>query len=172
MTHLDKEAKALEASAPVRTIMRMAINEDLGRAGDTTTLSVVAADARGEGDIIARQDCQVSGTRVAESIFQAFDGEVVCDIKVFDGQSAQKGDVIIHISGLYGAMLTAERTALNFMQRMSGVATLTAQFMKQVEGIDVDLLDTRKTLPGYRALDKFSVLCGGGTNHRMGFMIK
>jgi len=172
MNHLDKEAIALEASAPVRTLMRMAINEDLGMAGDTTTMSLVAIDARGSGDIVARQDCTVSGTRVAESIFQSFDGEVNCDIKIFDGQSAEKGDVVIHIEGLYGEMLSAERTALNFMQRMSGVATLTAEYKKAVKGLDVKLLDTRKTLPGYRMIDKFAVLCGGGMNHRMGLYDK
>ena len=172
MSHLDKDAIALEASPPVRTLMRMAINEDLGGGQDVTTLSVVASDVRAEGDIVARQDCQISGTRIAESIFQAFDGEVACEIKVFDGHAAKKGEVIMHLTGLYGAMLTAERTALNFMQRMSGVATLSAAFMKEIEGIDVKLLDTRKTLPGYRSLDKFAVRCGGASNHRMGLYDK
>ena len=135
---------------------------------DVTAASIVPENRTATAHLVARQNAVLAGTDLAKAVFERVNPELSVDVKIEDGQTVKYGDVVIEIKGHAGSILTAERTALNFMQRMTGVATLTAEFVKTANNSDVKILDTRKTLPGYRRLDKYSVLCGGGTNHRMG----
>lgn len=148
--------------------IRRSLEEDLGGVGDVTTLSLVPEDACVTARIIARGQCIVSGTTVAAAVFAAVDSELQCRVERADGMSAQAGDAIMSLSGRARSILTGERTALNFMQRMTGIATLTKVFVEKAAPWGVAILDTRKTTPTLRAFEKYAVLCGGGTNHRMG----
>ena len=147
--------------------VRMALDEDVGT-GDVTTLALVDPEARAEGEILTREDCRVAGVPVAEAVFAAVSAEIACETVVADGGNAAAGDTILRFRGPAAAILVAERTALNFMQRMCGIATMTRSFARAVEDLGTMILDTRKTTPGLRFLEKYAVLCGGGTNHRMG----
>lgn len=149
------------------TAVRLALEEDLGPC-DVTTDSLVAPDAMAVGEILSREDCRVAGVPVAEAVFAAVSPDVKCETVVADGGDVAAGGVVMRFSGPARAILIAERTALNFMQRMCGIATMTRSFVRIVEDLGTLILDTRKTTPGLRFLEKYSVLCGGGTNHRMG----
>lgn len=151
----------------VQALIALAFLEDIG-SGDVTTLSLVPADAEIRGEIVAREACIVSGCGLATAVFRRLDDAIVvhCDVK--DGESAAPGEVVIRLRGRARAILTGERTALNFMQRMSGIATLTRRFVDAVAAYGTQILDTRKTTPGLRLIEKYAVLCGGGSNHRMG----
>ncbi len=148
-------------------IIRRALAEDVG-AGDLTSNALVAEDRIAQASIIAREDLVVCGCDVAQATFSEVDGTIACDVAAGDGSSVGAGDVIINLNGPARGILTAERTALNFMQRLSGIATLTRAFVEKTEPHGVTILDTRKTTPGLRALEKQAVRSGGGTNHRMG----
>ncbi len=150
----------------VVALIRMALEEDLDSAGDVTTSSLVPEEVRGTGHILARHSCVVSGADVAAAVFSQVESSLQVTILVPDGARAAKNDRIIEIAGPAGAILTAERTALNFMQRMTGIATLTAEFVAKAG--DLMILDTRKTTPALRTFEKYAVLCGGGVNHRYG----
>ena len=147
--------------------VRLALDEDVGT-GDVTTLALVDPAARAEGEILTREDCRVAGVPVAEAVFAAVSADIACETVVADGGDAAAGDAILRFRGPAAAILVAERTALNFMQRMCGIATMTRGFTRVVEDLGTMILDTRKTTPGLRFLEKYAVLCGGGTNHRMG----
>jgi nicotinate-nucleotide pyrophosphorylase (carboxylating) len=147
-------------------LVRRALAEDVG-AGDVTTELLVPREARATARLIAKTACVVAGLDVATAVFAAVDPAVVVTARVRDGQRCQPGDVIADLSGPSRALLTAERTALNFLQHLSGIATLTRQFVDATGG-RLTILDTRKTIPTLRALAKYAVRCGGGTNHRMG----
>ena len=151
----------------IHTLIRVALEED-GAARDVTTLSLVDPTVSVCADIIARHDCRVAGTELAELVFKTLDPALAVEIVIRDGSDAAPGDVILTVSGSAGSILSAERVALNFIQRMTGIATAAKDYAAAVAGTKCVILDTRKTLPGFRALDKYSVLCGGGTNHRMG----
>jgi nicotinate-nucleotide pyrophosphorylase (carboxylating) len=145
-----------------------ALEEDLGQAGDITTDSIVPADAKGEAAIVARQDGVVAGLDLAEAAFRALDPDLSFRRVVEDGGKVAAGGTIAQISGRTRALLTAERTALNYLGRLSGIATLTAAFVKAVEGTGACIACTRKTTPGLRAFEKYAVRAGGGINHRFG----
>jgi nicotinate-nucleotide pyrophosphorylase (carboxylating) len=150
-----------------RPLLRAALREDLGRAGDLTTRFFVPAARRVDARVVSREAGVVSGLDVAAAAFRACAPGARVRALVRDGTRVKPGQAVMTVSGGRG-LLTAERTALNFLQRMSGVATLTRAYVDRVRGTRARILDTRKTLPGWRALDKYAVACGGGVNHRMG----
>ena len=141
--------------------------EDVGR-GDITTLATVPADARARGHVIAKQSLVVAGLEVARAVFLELDPDVTVDASAHDGDSAPAGAALAHLSGSARALLTGERVALNLLQRLSGVATLTRQYVEAIRGTQARIIDTRKTTPGLRLLEKYAVTVGGGQNHRMG----
>src|SRR5258708_118426 len=151
----------------MRAIVRHALDEDLGD-GDVTTECTVAPDARLRGDFIAKQSGVIAGLEVARLALACLDENLQFSPRVADGDFVQRGQVIATAEGLGRALLSGERTALNLLQRMSGIATLTRQFVEAVRGTRAIILDTRKTAPGLRALDKWAVRLGGGQNHRFG----
>ncbi len=145
-------------------IVRRALAEDIG-AGDHTSTSTVRAEQQAHGRLVAKAPLVVAGLDVAAEVFRQLDPDVVVEVGWGDGSHVEAGDVIARVSGQARAMLTAERTALNILQRLSGIATLTSRFVDAAAG-RITILDTRKTTPTYRALEKYAVRCGGGTNHR------
>ena len=148
--------------------MRRALAEDLGAAGDVTTLATVPPDAIASGRLVARQPGVVAGLGVAALVFELVsDGRLRFAPTAGDGDRVQPADVLATVSGPLAAMLTAERTALNLLGHLSGIATLTRRWVDAVEGTGARIRDTRKTMPGLRALEKYAVVCGGGVNHRM-----
>jgi len=149
-----------------REVVRRALAEDLGW-GDVTTEATVDADLRARGEIVAKCDCVIAGLDVAAEAFRQLDPAVAIDFLEPDGSRCAHGDVVARLRGAAGAMLTAERTALNLLQRLSGIATLTRTFVDAAAG-RITILDTRKTTPTLRALEKYAVRAGGGSNHRDG----
>jgi nicotinate-nucleotide pyrophosphorylase (carboxylating) len=148
-------------------MVRLALTEDVG-GGDATTDALVDANARARARIVAKQDGVIAGTAVAALAFRELDPDVRVTWLVPEGGAVKRGDRVADIEGKTRAILTAERVALNFLQRLSGIATTTRAFVKAVEGTGVVILDTRKTTPGLRVLERFAVLAGGGENHRFG----
>lgn len=144
-----------------------ALAADLGP-GDVTTRLVVARDAVGHGVLEARQDLVVCGLPVAEAVFRAVDPSLELTPRVADGDVVTAGTVIADVRGPLRGLLSGERTALNFLMRMCGVATLSRRYVEAVAGTGAEIVDTRKTLPGWRVLDKYAVATGGATNHRVG----
>lgn len=134
---------------------------------DVTTIATVQSDRRARARLVARQAGVISGVPFAIAAFQALDDKCVIRVEAEDGMRVARGDTVLFISGHARGILSAERVALNFLQRLSGVATLTAQYVEAVKGTRATVLDTRKTTPGWRALEKYAVRCGGGTNHRL-----
>lgn len=143
------------------------MSEDIAT-GDVTSLSLVPEDAEVTAHILAREECIVSGSDVAKQVFARVDSGLLCHELIADGNTAAPGESILEIQGRARGLLTAERTALNFMQRMTGIATMTSEFVKKVRQYNVMILDTRKTTPALRTFEKYAVLCGGGVNHRFG----
>lgn len=152
----------------VETVVRRALDEDLGLVGDITTNATVSADATANAAIATREDGVISGLDVAAAAFRFVNPEIAFSAKVEDGARIKPGAVVATISGPARGILTAERVALNFMGRMSGIATLTRRFADAVSGTGTRIVDTRKTTPGLRAFEKYAVRCGGGHNHRTG----
>jgi nicotinate-nucleotide pyrophosphorylase (carboxylating) len=148
-------------------VIGRALSEDIGP-GDLTTNCIVPPGARGVARIIARQDGIVSGSTVAQNVFLILDNDMRFSSIVLDGARAVREQTLLELTGSARAILTAERTALNFLGRMSGIATLTRKFVEAVAGTKAVILDTRKTAPGLRAIDKLAVQHGGGQNHRLG----
>jgi nicotinate-nucleotide pyrophosphorylase (carboxylating) len=148
-------------------IISLALEEDI-RDGDITTNSIIDVDETAEAYIISKSFGIISGLPVAEKVFRKLDPKIVWKQHKSEGQPIEKGDLIVEFSGSLRALLTGERTALNFLQRMSGISTAAAKFVEAVKGYDVKILDTRKTAPGMRMFDKYAVETGGGTNHRIG----
>jgi nicotinate-nucleotide pyrophosphorylase (carboxylating) len=157
-----------------RDLVQQALAEDRGR-GDVTTAAIVAKGVRARGTIVAKSDLVVAGIDVAAEAFRQLDPKAVFEVRWGDGSRVLSGEIVADVLGDAHALLEAERTALNFLQRMSGIATLTARFVDAARG-GITILDTRKTTPGFRALEKYAVRCGGGTNHRLrlddGILIK
>jgi nicotinate-nucleotide pyrophosphorylase (carboxylating) len=147
--------------------IKRALEEDIGT-GDVTTDPIVPADASLRGRIIAKQDGVVAGLDVAKQVMRVLNERVTFDPNVANGSKVTRGTVLAHVEGSARALLTGERTALNFLGRMSGIATLTRQFVDAVAGSKAVILDTRKTAPGLRITDKLAVRLGGGQNHRTG----
>ncbi len=150
----------------VRDVVVRALAEDIGR-GDATSAATVSAEARGRGVIVAKAPLVVAGLGVAEAAFRQLDPAAVFTVRWGDGARCESGETVAEVTGQARALLTAERTALNFLQRLSGIATLTSRYVAAAGGRIV-VLDTRKTTPTLRALEKYAVRCGGGTNHRNG----
>ncbi len=158
------------ALPPQRTwlsLVELAVSEDIG-AGDVTTPLIVDADRQGSAIIEAREPLVVCGVDVAFAVFRAVDPTLTLCARMRDAARAEPGDVLATASGNLRAILAAERTALNFLMRMCGVASWTHRFVDAVAGTGVRIVDTRKTLPGWRSLDKYATAVGGATNHRMG----
>ncbi len=151
----------------VRKIIRRALEEDI-RSGDVTTASALAGSETGLATALAKQSLVVAGLDVFREVFRVRDAGLVFKPASSDGATVQRGTVLAAVEGNLAGILTAERVALNLFQRMCGVATLTRQFVDAVAGTRVKILDTRKTMPGLRILDKYSVRVGGGCNHRYG----
>jgi nicotinate-nucleotide pyrophosphorylase (carboxylating) len=152
----------------VATAVAEALAEDLGLVGDVTTNATVPADAQSTALLKARAPGFVSGLALARAAFHALDPALAFTVTKPDGGIVATGDTIAEISGSARAILSAERVALNFMGRMSGIATLTARYVAAVAGTRAAIVDTRKTTPGLRAFEKYAVRCGGGRNHRIG----
>jgi len=146
--------------------VRRALAEDLGW-GDVTTEATVPPTLRARGVILAKSSCIIAGTDVAAETFRQLDPAVYFEVKRRDGSRCEPGDIVAEVRGSAASMLTAERTALNFLQRLSGIATLTRRYVDAAAG-GITILDTRKTTPTLRALEKYAVRAGGGTNHRSG----
>ena len=155
-------------------LIRMALLEDVGD-GDHSTLACIPPTALGTAKMVAKQDGILCGMEVGERVFHFVNDSFYkssAPLKVTclknDGEEVRKGDVLMIVEGASGVILTAERTALNYMQRLSGIATETHRMVQMLEGLNTRLLDTRKTTPNMRLLEKYAVKCGGGTNHRIG----
>lgn len=161
-------ASLVESLSPdeIERAVKLALAEDIG-SGDATTLSTVPESARASASVVAREPMRVAGLELAIAAFRAL-GPVDCKRAVEDAQDATAGQTLLRVQGPARCILTGERVALNFLQRLSGIATLTARFVEAVAGTRVKVLDTRKTTPGWRALEKYAVRCGGGRNHRFG----
>jgi nicotinate-nucleotide pyrophosphorylase (carboxylating) len=156
-----------DLSSEIKAIVQHALDEDLGD-GDITTLSTVPADLWLDGRFVARASGIVAGLEIAYLAFLLLDKRVKIDCKVGDGDSVVTDQTIAEITGPGRALLSGERTALNLLQRMSGIATMTQRYVQAVKGTQAIILDTRKTAPGLRPLDKLAVRLGGGQNHRIG----
>lgn len=153
--------------AEIRAAVKIALAEDLG-CGDATSLATIPASMQFTVVMRAREGLTVAGLAFAETAFRILSKKVRIKRFVRDGQAVKAGAALLQVSGPARAILSAERTALNFVQRLSGVATLTAQFVAAVRGTKAQILDTRKTTPGWRRFEKYAVACGGGRNHRIG----
>lgn len=156
--------------------VRRVLAEDLGKGGDVTSAATISEDARFTAEMNARQPMVVAGLEVAAAFFRALDSGVVVELLATDGNTVGSGTTLMRLAGAARAMLTAERSALNTLQHLSGIATLTRQYVDQIAGTGATLIDTRKTLPGLRVLEKYAVRMGGAQNHRMrlddGILIK
>jgi nicotinate-nucleotide pyrophosphorylase (carboxylating) len=152
--------------AVVREAAARAVGEDVGPADVTSRL--IPAERKGTAVLLTREPCVLAGMDVAEAVFREVDGNLKWKALAKDGDRLQAGQVAAEISGTARSILSGERCALNFLQRLSGVATRTAEFVEAVQGTKARIMDTRKTTPGLRALEKHAVRCGGGVNHRMG----
>ncbi len=151
----------------VEELIELCIKEDIGD-GDHTSLCCIPASEQGKMRLLCKQDGVLAGVEVAEMVLNRLDPEMKFEKLLSDGAVVTNGDVAFYVSGRLQSLLQAERVLLNIMQRMSGVATQTAKYVKQLEGLHTKVLDTRKTTPGMRVLDKMAVKIGGGENHRMG----
>lgn len=151
----------------IEQLLDLAFAEDIGD-GDHTTLSTIPADAMGRSRLIIKEEGVLSGVEVAEKVLHKVDPSIKMEVMIKDGAHVKPGDIAFTAEGPVRSLLIAERTMLNIMQRMSGVATMTARYQKELEGLHTKVLDTRKTTPGMRMLEKEAVACGGGKNHRIG----
>lgn len=151
----------------INKLLDLGIEEDINT-GDITTESIIPASMNGVATMTAKQDGVISGLDIVKMVYDRFQSDVVFTPYFKDGDTVKKGDVILKIEATYPTLLRGERLSLNIFQRMCGIATETAKYVKELEGTHTELLDTRKTAPGLRILDKMAVKHGGGTNHRMG----
>ncbi|MEA3362396.1 MAG: carboxylating nicotinate-nucleotide diphosphorylase [Thermodesulfobacteriota bacterium] len=151
----------------IERIIRTALAEDIGL-GDVTTEGTVTRDTVARAELVAKEDFTLAGLDVAAQVFHVLDPGIRFEKILADGHSVRKGEVLAWLKGNASSLLQGERVALNLLQRMSGIATLTAKYVAEVEGTGTRIVDTRKTVPGLRALDKYSVWMGGGRNHRIG----
>jgi nicotinate-nucleotide pyrophosphorylase (carboxylating) len=155
------------SSEEIRRLVTLALDEDIGT-GDVTSLATVPEATTAKAVMRAREPLVVAGLALAEAAFRERSAQLQITRAAEDGQRIAEGKPLLHIAGSAHALLSTERVALNFVQRLSGIATLTAQFVDAVKGTHAQILDTRKTTPGWRRLEKYAVTCGGGRNHRLG----
>jgi len=151
----------------IKPLIRMAVEEDLGR-GDVTSELLFPDDTADKAHIISREEIIVCGMELAREILRHYDPRLKLRVHVRDGQPAHVGAKLATIEGPLRSMLSAERVLLNFLQRLSGIATTTSKYVRAVQGTRAKIYDTRKTIPGWRILEKYAVRCGGGHNHRLG----
>ncbi len=149
-------------------VIRRALDEDLAQAGDLTSDACIPADAEATGHVVVRAPGVLAGLEVAGTVFARVDGRITFEGRSLDGEEVEAMTTVAVVTGPARSILTGERTALNLLGRMSGVATATAELVRLVEGTGAAIMDTRKTMPGLRALDKYAVRTGGGRNHRFG----
>jgi len=158
-----------------KEIIHRALDEDI-QSGDVTTQAIIPDEVLGRGKFLIKTDGVIAGLNIAKNVFKIVDEKIGFNFLIPDGAKVKAGDVVAEVEGKASSILTAERTALNFLQRMSGIATLTNRFVEKIEHTKAKILDTRKTVPGLRLLDKEAVQLGGGKNHRIGlfdmFLIK
>ncbi len=164
---MNEDVLPLEQDPEIRELIARALAEDVG-SGDATTLALVDADATAGARIVARHEVVPAGLAIAAEVFRQADPRLKCEILCPDGEPVGPGTALLRVAGPARALLTAERTALNLAQRMTGIATATECLVRIVADYGTRILDTRKTVPGLRRLDKYAVRCGGGTNHRIG----
>lgn len=150
-----------------RTIIKLAIAEDIGK-GDLTTRNLISARQKGVGEIVFKENGILCGIDIVNLVLGQFDSSVIVKNLAEDGDFIRKGSIVSRIHGYLSPILTSERIILNFLQRLSGIATITAKYVEKVKGLNVVIMDTRKTTPGMRELEKYAVRIGGGKNHRMG----
>ena len=162
MKHSVKEWQAIVREAAAR-----AVGEDVGP-DDVTSRAFIGEEAMAMGVLVAREDCVLAGMDVAEAVFREVDGRLIWETLIQDGQKVGPNQSVAKVRGSARSVLTGERCALNFLQRLSGVATLTAEYVRAIAGTRTKILDTRKTTPGLRALERQAVRLGGGVNHRAG----
>ena len=151
----------------VQQLIDISFAEDIGE-GDHTSLATINADENGKSIIVAKDNGIIAGLLLVEYIFKKVDANLVVRLLKTDGDAVSYGDVVLEVTGSSRSMLTAERTVLNFIQRLSGVASLTSKYVAELNGLHTQILDTRKTTPGMRLLEKYAVKVGGGANHRIG----
>jgi len=156
------------AAREIEAVVRRALAEDLGPSGDVTTAAVVSPQRSGSGRIAAREELVLAGMPLALEAFRQVDPTVEVEISAGEGDRCRAGTAVARLRGRLASILTAERVALNFLQHLSGIATQAARYVAELEGTGVVLRDTRKTTPGLRAIEKYAVRTGGGTNHRFG----
>lgn len=149
-------------------LIELGLQEDLRERGDLTCQSTISEDLVASVNIVSRQTGVLSGLVVIPAVFKRLPGDVTWTLHLQDGDRVSRGSLVATISGPVRSLLIGERTVLNFLTHLSGIASRTAEFVRAIEGTKAVILDTRKTLPGYRLLQKYAVRCGGGTNHRMG----
>lgn len=159
---------ALPAGFDLDAFVTATLAEDMGEGGDITSAAVIPAEARFAGVMDSRDAITVAGLEIAEAFFRRLDPDVAIERLVSDGDRVEPGSDLMRLTGNARAMLTAERSALNTVQHLSGIATLTRSYVDAIEGAGATLLDTRKTIPGLRLLEKYATRTGGATNHRMG----
>lgn len=167
---------ALPEDFDLDLFVRATLAEDLGRGGDVTSVATIPEDARFTASMACREPIVVAGLAIAQAFFVALDGDAAIDCRVSDGDAVPAGGLLMTFDGNARAMLTAERSALNTLQHLSGVATLTRRYVEAIAGTGAILLDTRKTTPGLRVLEKYAARMGGAQNHRLrlddGLLIK
>ncbi|HIW86775.1 MAG TPA: carboxylating nicotinate-nucleotide diphosphorylase [Candidatus Onthomorpha intestinigallinarum] len=151
----------------IRNHIRTALQEDVGQA-DHSSLACIGPDIQSKAKLVAKEDCVICGMDVARLVFEMVDSDLEYQPLKKDGDIVRKGDIVFRVKGRAISILTSERTVLNYMQRLSGVATNTMEYVRLLSGTNTKLLDTRKTTPTMRILEKYAVKVGGGTNHRMG----
>lgn len=148
-------------------LIELAFSEDIGD-GDHTTLCCIPEDAMGKSHLLVKEEGILAGVDIARKVFEKFDPSLQMEVMIHDGEHVKPGDIAFVVTGKVRSLLQTERLMLNIMQRMSGIATMTNRYVKRVEGTDARILDTRKTTPGMRMLEKQAVKIGGGVNHRIG----
>jgi nicotinate-nucleotide pyrophosphorylase (carboxylating) len=158
---------ALPSDFDLDDFVKRTLAEDLGTGGDVTSSATIAADARFTAEMNARQPIVLTGIEIAEAFFKALDGGIQIEVLAKDGDAVEAGSTLMRLAGNARAMLSAERSALNTLQHLSGIATLTRRYVDAIAGTGATLIDTRKTIPGLRTLEKYAVRMGGGQNHRV-----
>lgn len=153
-------------SPAIDRLIRTALEEDIGP-GDVTTAATIPLGTMARAELVAKEDFVLAGIAVARRVFELLDAQVAFEALIKDGQTVKRGEVLAWLKGDAASLLQGERVALNLLQRMSGVATLTSAFVREAEGTGATVVDTRKTTPGLRVLEKYAVRVGGGGNHRM-----
>lgn len=151
----------------LREFILRSLEEDIGD-GDHTSLASISTESKGKARMLVKENCILAGVEVSKEVFLAIDHDLTIELLMTDGQKAKPGDVVLYVSGYRQSILKAERLVLNIIQRMSGIATNTNLYVSKLAGLNTKILDTRKTTPGFRFLEKEAVRIGGGMNHRMG----